>query len=336
MKVKLLGGEGAPLVKRGTNDLEAYNLYIKGRHFWNQRALPKALECFEQAIARDPNYARAHASVADAHSYFGHYGLMPTTLAARNADAAAERAVALDDSLADAHLSLGVTRLFFSWDLAGSERALRRAVALNPQNALARCYLALYLGTVDRNSEARAEAERAMELEPLSPIVNAVAGIACYWADEFEMSRDACSRAVEIDPQFFAGLYGLGRAYEGLGRYDEAILAHERAAEIRRCPLVIMFLGGAYADAGRVDDARRVLEELKKLRTEAYTTALSLEYVYTKLGEIDSAMVWAAKAFDERNAFVFFGARFPGLERLASDPTYVALLNKARLEFSRQ
>ena len=145
LKVKLLG-EGASLVKRGTNDLEAYNLYIKGRHFWNQRSLPKALDFFEQAIARDPNYARAHASVADAYAYLGHYGLMPTNLAARSADAAAERAVTLDDSLADAHVSLGITKLFFSLDFAGSERELRRAVALNPQHALARCYLALHLG----------------------------------------------------------------------------------------------------------------------------------------------------------------------------------------------
>jgi tetratricopeptide (TPR) repeat protein len=136
---------------------------------------------------------------------------------------------------------------------------------------------------------------------------------------------------VEIDPHFFSGLYGLGRAYDGLGRYDEAIHAHERAAEIMRCPLVIMFLGGAYADAGRVNDARRMLEELNKCRTESYTTALSLEYVYTKLGEIDLALEWAAKAFDERNAFIFAGAMFPGLERLASYPAYVALLDKARL-----
>ena len=168
-----------------------------------------------------------------------------------------------------------------------------------------------------------------MELEPLSPIINAVAGIACYWAREFQMSFDACSRAVEIDPKFFSGLYGLGRACEGLGRYDEAIHAHERAAEIQRCPLVIMFLGGAYTDAGRVDDARRVLEELKKRRTESYTTALSLEYVHTKLGDIDLAIEWAAKAFEERNAFIFAGARFLGLERLASEPAYQALLSKA-------
>jgi serine/threonine-protein kinase len=330
LKVKLLGREGAVLVKRGTNDLEAYNLYIKGRHFWNQRALPKALECFEQAIARDPKYARAHASVADAHAYLGHYGLTPTDLAARSASAAAERAVTLDDTLADAHVSLGVTKLFFSWDPAGTERELRRAVALNPQHALARCYLALHLGTVGRNSESRAEAERAMELEPLSPIVNAVAGIACYWAREFEMSFHACNRAVEIDPKFFAGLYGLGRAYEGLGKSDDAIRAHERAAEILRCPLVIMFLGGAYADGGQMEDARRVLEELKNRRIESYTTALSLEYVYLKLGEVDLAIEWAAKAFDEQNAFVLAGARFPGLERLASHPAYVALLDKAR------
>ena len=332
LKVKLLGGVEAPLVKRGTTDLEAYNLYIKGRHFWNQRALPKGLECFEQAIARDPKYARAHAGVADAHAYLGHYGLMPTILAAPNARAAAERAVALDGDLADTHVSLGLTKLFFGWDLSGSERELRRAVALNPQHALARCYLALYLGTVGRRGEARAEAERGMELEPLSPIVNAVAGIACYWAREFEASLDACSRAVEIDPQFFAGLYGLGRAYEGLGRHDEAVRAHERAAAILRCPLVIMFLGGAYADAGRVDDARRVLEELKQRRTEAYTTALSLAYVYTKLGEMDLAIDWTTKALDERNAFVWAGALFPGMERLASHPGYGALLNKVRSE----
>jgi tetratricopeptide (TPR) repeat protein len=146
------------------------------------------------------------------------------------------------------------------------------------------------------------------------------------------VALDACSRAVEIDPQFFAGLYGLGRAYEGLGRHEEAVRAHERAAEILRCPLVIMFLGGVYADAGRVDDARRVLEELKQRRTEAYTTALSLAYVYTKLGEMDLAIEWATKAFDERNAFAWTGARFPGMERLASNPGYVALLNRARLE----
>jgi tetratricopeptide (TPR) repeat protein len=222
--------------------------------------------------------------------------------------------------------------VFFGWDLSGSERELRRAVALNPQHALARCYLALYLGTVGRRSEARAEAERGMELEPLSPIVNAVAGIACYWAREFEASLDACSRAVEIDPQFFAGLYSLGRAYEGLGRHDEAVRAHEQAAAILRCPLVIMFLGGAYADAGRVHDARRMLEELKQRRTEAYTTALSLAYVYTKLGEMDLAMHWTTKGFDERNAFIWAGAMFPGMERLASHPGYGALLNKVRSE----
>ena len=324
LKVKLLGGEEAPLVKRGTKDLEAYNLYIKGRHFWNQRALPKALDCFLQAIARDPKYARAHAGVADVHAYLGHYGLMPTTLAAPNATAAAERAVALDEGLADAHVSLGVTKLFFSGDRSGTERELRRAVALNPQHALARCYLALHLGTVGRSGEARAEAEWAMELEPLSPIVNTVAGIACYWAREFQAALDACSRAVEIDPQFFAGLYGLGRAYEGLGRHDEAVRAHERAAEILRCPLVIMFLGGVYADAGRVDDARQVLEELKKRRAKDDTTALSLAYVYTKLGEMDLALDWAAKAIEERNAFAWAGARFPGMERLASAPGYDA------------
>jgi predicted Zn-dependent protease len=108
--------------------------------------------------------------------------------------------------------------------------------------------------------------------------------------------------------------------------------AHERAAEILRCPLVIMFLGGAYADAGRAGDARQVLEELKKRRAEASTTALSLAYVYTKLGEMDLAIHWTAKALDERNAFVWAGAMFPGMERLASDPGYAALLNKARLE----
>jgi serine/threonine-protein kinase len=331
LKVKLLGGDEAQLVKRGTSDLEAYNLYIKGRHLWNKRALPKALEFFEQAIARDPTFARAYAGVADAHTYLGHYGLMPTTLAAPNACAAAERAVALDEGLADAHVSLGLSKLFFSWDPSGTEGALRQAIALNPQHALARCYLALYLGVAGRGSEARAEAERAMELEPLAPIVNAVAGIACYWAREFDFSLAACARAVEIDPQFFAGLYGLGRAYEGLGRQDEALRAHERAGAIQRCPLVIMFIAGVHADAGRVEDARRLLEELKRRRTESYTTALSLAYVYTKLGEMELALDWVAKAFAERNAFVLAGAWFPGMERLASVPGFPELLDKARV-----
>jgi tetratricopeptide (TPR) repeat protein len=110
------------------------------------------------------------------------------------------------------------------------------------------------------------------------------------------------------------------------------VRAHERAADILRCPLVIMFLGGAYAEVGRLDDARRVLEELKQLRTEAYTTALSLAYVYAKLGEMELAIDWTAKAVDERNAFAWAGAMFPGMERLASSPAYGALLNKIRSE----
>jgi serine/threonine-protein kinase len=275
-------------------------------------------------------YAAPYAGVADAFSYLGHYGLVPTPQAAPKAIGAAERAVALDDGLADAHFSLGLAKLFF-WYLDEAESELRRAIALNPQHGVARAYLGVYLASTGRAAEVEGAVEPAREREPLSPIVNGVAGIAYFWARDYAPALEAFNRALEIDPTFIPALYMRGTILALQGNHAEGVADLEKAAQALPCPLILQLLGGAYADAGRLDDARGMVARLRKQREESYATAESIGYILAKLGDTDEALDWLQKAFDERNTFAWAGSSWGGMERVAAHPRYVGMLEKAGL-----
>jgi tetratricopeptide (TPR) repeat protein len=295
--------------------------------------VPQAIEFFERAIARDPAYALAHAGLADAFSVLGWYGFCHSLHAFKKAREAAERAIAIDDTLSEGHCSLALIQYFFGWDFAAAETEFRRAIALNPVSALPHLYLAVLFGTTRRFDEAVAEARRAQELEPLSPLINGVAGLA-YWAvGHYSDGVDACQRALEIDPSWGPAKWVLSLSYEELGRHDDAIaVLQDAAVSLQGSPLVTMLLGASYARAGRSDEAKRVLDELKSRTPPQYAPPFSISWIHMHLGELDEAFDWLSKALDDRNASLFVLVK-PGLEHVRSDPRYAALLRKAGLDF---
>ncbi len=334
LKVKLVGGEEAPLVKRGTDDLEAYHLYLKGRHFWNQRVPAKAIEYFQQAIDKDPHFAHAHAGIADALCVLAQFGCYPSRDAFAKAKASAERAIAIDNELAEAHHSLALTEMYFGWDLRKAETELRHAITLSPHAAPTHVYLAILLGSGGRREEAVTEARQAQDLEPLSPLINALAGVVYHWSRKFSEAIEACQKALEMAPDWGPALWTISMPYTQVGKHDDAIAAARRSVELtHQSPYVLGVLGVACALAGRREEATTVLNQLAKRSEIEYIPPLSSAEIHAALGETDEAFERLERAFEERNAWAPFMFTLLGLEHIRGDPRWGALLTKVGLGY---
>jgi len=205
LKVKLLRKEEDALVKHYTDNIEAYNLYLKGRYFWNRRyegGLQKGIECFQQAIGKDPLYALAYAGIADCYNLIGEFGFLPPKVAYPEAKKAAEKALEIDGMLAEAHASLGWISLFYDWDWPVAKRRLEQAIELNPKYSTAHAWYALCLALMEKFEEAITEVKRAQELDPLSLIINATVGLILYFARRNDEALEQYSKTLEIDPNF--------------------------------------------------------------------------------------------------------------------------------------
>ena len=209
LKVKLLGAADVPQVKRPTGDLEAYNLYLKGRYYWSRRYkgfFDKAVECFEQAIAQDPSCAPAQAGLADGYTVLALYGFMSPAEARARALPAAQKAIDLDDSLDEAHRSMGLVQWILEWDASAAERELRLAIAQNPRSGLSHGVLGVVLASTGRGAEGIAEADQARQLEPTSVLAGFYVLAAYAYAGEYRLSLDECRRVLDLDPNFALAL----------------------------------------------------------------------------------------------------------------------------------
>ncbi len=336
LKVRLLGVDKSQLVKRGTRDLEAYHLYLKGRLFWLQRGdrFNECIPYFEQAIEKDPDYAQPHAGLADAYCVLAFYGLVPSRDARIKAHAAAERAVALDDGLAEAHYSLGMYKFYFGWDLEAATSEFRRASELDPRMAVAHAWLSNALAILGRVDESAAEAERAQELEPVSPIIHAAAATTHYFAGRCVQARIATQRALEIDPRLALAHWIQGGVAVVQSDYDEAVTHFEHAvSSMPRSPTMLGGLGGAYARSGREVEARRMLVKLQEMDELGTSTFMYRAQIHAELGELDVAFDLLARAFEERSALAWYVALAPGLTWPRSDPRMVRLLDRPELKW---
>ncbi len=337
LRVRLLGGDGTRLPKRGTQDLEAYHLYLKGRHHWLQRGetLSRCIPLFEQAIEKDPHYAQPHAGLADAYSILGFYGFVPSLVAYSKARTAAERAVALDEELAEAHYSLGLSEMYYGWDMDAAASEFSRSVELNPTMALARVWLAQVYAVLGRVVESAAEAERGQELEPISPIINAMAGMAHYLAGRFVRAREAAQRALEIDATLGIAHWVTGLAATAESKYGDAVNAFESAASYTdRSPMMLMYLGGAYALSGRETDAREILAELEHRSEHGAISTGFASLVHLCLGELDLALGQLQRAFEERFPCVWsWSTSAPGWPLPHSDSRLVLLWDRPELKW---
>ncbi len=327
LKVRLLAGEQT-LVTPGTRDIEAYNLYLKGRYFFNQRDPRRAIESFEAAIARDPRYAAAHTGLAESYGIYGFYGGFPTREAFGRARSAANRARELEPDSPDVHLSLGIIDHYYGWDFESEERHLRRAIALAPETSDGYSWLSLLLGLVGRCDEALEVARKAVRLEPLSANVQTNLAWSYYGVRRFDDAHREMEKALALDAQAMYPLWGIGVCRQALGDLPGAIEAYTRSVAVteRRLTFPVALLGGALGAAGRRDEAERILRELEERHAREYVPPLHLSLIAIGLGRKDAALALLARAGEERNALFWWIRYSPLFDSLRSDPRFAALL----------
>jgi len=328
LKIKLLGEEKAELVTRHTQNPEAYNLFLKGRYFWNKRTaddIRKAIDYFEQAIKLDTNYALAYARLADSYGLLPFYTSILPKEAFSKAKVAVMKALDIDETLAEAHSALGFIRMYDDWDWEAAETELKRAVQIKPSYVTAHHWYAEYLSWVGRHEEAIAEIRRAHELDPLSLLINYMKAYIFFYARQYERAIEQCQKTLDLDPNFALPHSILGRTYLEKGMYEEAIVAFQKGRKR-------WHLGYAYALAGKRDEALGILEEMKERWKRGDIRAHPIAMVYAGLGEEDLVLEWLEKSLGEREPQMVYLNVDPKFDSLRSNPRFKALLKKMNLE----
>lgn len=334
LKVTLLAGEKAKVVKRYTDDLEAFQLYLEGRYYWNRRfegGLQRGIECFQRAIARDPNYAPAYSGISDCYCVLGYFGVLPPREVYTKAKEAAARALAIDEELAEAHTSMGWVRTYYDWDWPGGAAAYERALQLNPKYATAHQWYALHLCVDARFDEAVAAGRRAVELDPLSPIINGVLGVVLYMARRYEKGIDAQVRVLSAEPAFALSYWFLAGNYLALRRYDEAIAALEKYLALTGAPIALGSLGLTLGLAGHKDRAKVVLGQLRQMARERYVSPLHEAMIHMGLDDNESAFAKLHEAVDVRESLLVYLKVWPWVDHVREDPRFAGVLERIGL-----
>jgi tetratricopeptide (TPR) repeat protein len=337
LRIQLSGDAKQRITKRHTDNIEAYQLYLQGRYFWNRRTdenLRKAVDLFQKAIDKDPNYALAYAGLADSYALLGGpvYGAEPAHQTVTKAKTAALKALELDNTLAEAYTSLGYIASTYEWDFPSAEKNFRRALELNPSYATAHHWYGLtYLSYVGRHEEAILETQRAAELDPLSLIINASYGRAFFYAKQYDKAIEQFRKTVELDPSFVRARLYLGWTYEAKGMFNDAIAEYEKARALDDSPVIAASLAHVLAEAGRKDQAEKLLVELNDLSQRRYVSAYDLALIHAALGENDRAVQLLEKAYQERSPSLSWLKVDPRLDRLRSDPRFEDLMRRVGL-----
>jgi TolB-like protein/Tfp pilus assembly protein PilF len=331
LQARLTGSEERAISVRPTANLEAHQLYLQGRYFWNRRTgenLKKALSYFQQAVEKDPGYALAYTGIADSCALIPVYGAGTPKDYYPRAKVAAEKALQLDDMLGEAHTSLGNV-LFRYLDLAESTREFERGIELNPNYPTAHQWygrlMLLMLGQFDR---AIAEVKRAVELDPVSPIIHADLGTVYTVARRYDEAIEQFRHTLELDPQFYWGHRQLGLTLELKGDPGNAIAEYQKALQLSDDPRVLAFIGRAEASTGRQGEARAILAKLTEMAKTRYVSGYSFAVIHLALGERDQALDWLEKDAREQTGFeINFIKVDPYLDPLRGNPRFEKLVS---------
>jgi TolB-like protein/Tfp pilus assembly protein PilF len=333
LQAKLTGSEKTAMSKKPTANTDAYELYLKGRFFWNKRTgadLRKAIEYFNQAIAKDPNYALAYSGLADSYLLLSPYGAAAPKDSVPQAKAAVKRALELDDTLAEAHASSARILSGFDFDSQRAITEFERALELNPNYATAHHWFGagplLALGRFD---ESIVEAKRSIELDPLSMINNADFGNDYYYARRYDEAIAQLRKTIEIEPRFYLAHYYLAQALQMKGQLPEAIAEYRKASELDDDPFALALLGQAYARSGQRDDAKKILARLNEEEKSRYVAAYGIAVVFLGMADKNRAMEELARAYRENDGNDIYNIRVdPLLDDLRGDPRFEALAEK--------
>ena len=337
LKVKLLPDEKSKLVKRHTENAEAYRLYLQGRYFWNRRhegKVQRGLEYFQKAIAIDPDYALPYSGIADCYFSLGFFDFLAPKVAFGKCKEAALRAVELDPDLAEAHASLGNALFYFDWDWPAAEAEFRHAISLNPNYAAVHYFYGMFLTAAGRFDDAVAQERRAMELDPIQPAIRAAQAFTLRLADRNDEAIATSRASIEFDPNFFVSWLNLGQEYALIGKFAEAEEAVLKAVDLAggTSTLILLILGQVLEPAGKRDEARAILDRMLELSKSKYASAQLIAALYWLFDEKDAAFEWLERAIDERDHWVCYSKYLPAMREMRSDPRIQGILRKLGLE----
>ena len=313
---------------------DAYSAYLHGRYYWYKRTIEgfqKSIQYYEQAVAADPNYAPAYAGLADAYALLGSSPNddLPPDQAMPKAKLAAQKALQLDDSLAEAHASFAYINMVYDWNWPSAEKEFRRAIELNPNYAGAHEWYAEFLAARGRESEALSEMKRARDADPLLVLMHAAVAEALYYSRRYDDVISQCQQTFELDPDYPLAHFHLGRAYVAKKMYPEAIAEYQKAqASLGETPAIVMAIGYANAKAGNRTAAHQALDELQAQSKRRYVPALYFGAIYTGLGDTDAGMSWIEKAYREHSDYLIYLNVDPMADTLRSSPRFQAILQK--------
>ena len=336
LRSHLSNSEKQKVSKIPTESAEAYLAFLRGRFHWSKRTakdLEKSVANYEQAIRLDPNFALAYAGLADTYVLLSGYGVSSPQESFPRAKEAAQKAIQLDDSLVEAHTSLGYVLFNYDWNFEASEKEMRRAIELNQNYATAHhWYGNANLLALGKLQESIASLERAHKLDPLSLIINADLATAYLYAGQFDKAVAQYKKTLELDENFYYAHAYLGRTYMMKGEYENAVAAYEKAQSLNNDPRLLMLFACNYSRMGKRDEALKKIEELEKTSRQKYVSPYYFALAYTSLGEKDKAFEWLEKAYNDREGRMTLMKADPLLDDLHSDPRFKDLLKRVGLE----
>ncbi|MGC2659524.1 MAG: hypothetical protein WA324_16325 [Bryobacteraceae bacterium] len=338
LKVQIADGNNSHLIRRYTENFDAYTLYLKGRYHWNQRSeenLRKAIEFFTGAIALDSKYAPAFSGLADSYALLGNSGALPPKSVKAKAMEAALKAVELDATLAEAHTTLGHVRATYCWDWEKALAEYKLAMTLNPAYATVHHWYAItYLTPLGLFQNARNEIQKAEELDPLSASIKRDIAVILFNGRLYEQAIEQCKRTIELEPTFQSSYWALALSYGGLGRYNEATAALEYALRDSTAPppRLLGALGYAYARAGRHAEATKTLDHMSDLSQTRYVSPFDFALIHLGFGNNDLAFDWLDRACKARCYELVFLTVDPRFDALRSDVRFSRLLRRLALQ----
>jgi serine/threonine-protein kinase len=336
-KLRVQMGGGPRALKKPTQDLEAYNLYLQGRYHlyrWTPDGFAKGRQYFEQAIARDPEFALAYDSLAELYWYLGFFGVLPPREAFSTGVWAALRALEIEDTLGETHALLGMYRKELDYNWPEVHREMRRALELNPASPVVRLRNALSgLMPLGRVGEAAAEVEHALQSDPLSLFLQWWLALMLYLGRHYHRAIEQVRRMLDLDAGYYLAHFMQAMVCLGMGRDQEALAAARRSAELSGgMPLILGVLGLVCGRTGNTSEARALLDRLEAMARVTYVPPTSFVWIYFGLGDVDNAFLWMERAVEARDPIIMPVKTFPFLDPFRTDPRYRALLRKMNLE----
>jgi serine/threonine protein kinase/Tfp pilus assembly protein PilF len=339
LRLKLTRADKKRLTKRQTEDAEAYRLYLKGRHHWNQwteDGFYKAIEHFQQAVDKDPAYALAYTGIADSYVLLGWNSYLPPKDAFPRGKMAALAALRLDPDLAEARTPLAAVSWLYDWQWSEAQAEFKRSLKLNPVHPTANHWFAEFLMTMGRHQEVIAAMKKSQDLDPLSLIISVAIGWAFYMARRYDEAIEQLRRTVELDPNYPVTYWILGLLLRKIGQYEAAIAEGEKGVQLSGgSTLMKAALAQSLATAGQREKSLHILDELTKLSRHKYVAPYFFAGVHTGLGEADRAMEYLEKSFEEHSHWLIYLHLDPGMDGLRSDPRFLELLQRVGLPLAQ-